>query len=57
MTTSEKIAAILEYAAEHPSFDDAWVWSVKEQYEARGELTLSQARGLDNIIDRYRIEA
>lgn len=47
---------IVEWALEHPEFDDSFVLRMKEIIEDGTPLTDPQKDGLDNIISGFNIE-
>ena len=53
---SDKLAAVLDWAEQHPEFDDGFVKSLAEKFESFGSLTENQSRALDNIIQKWRID-
>lgn len=56
-TYIEKCRHILNWADEHPEFDETFVKSVMGQMEhANREPTDKQAVAIDNIIERFKID-
>lgn len=52
-----KLQAIMDWAEENSNFDTEFVDSLYEQFINRGELSESQIEALDNIIDKWGIDA
>ncbi len=47
----------MDWAEENSNFDTEFVDSLYEQFINRGELSESQIEALDNIIDKWGIDA
>jgi hypothetical protein len=52
----DEIELILDWAEDNTWFDTTFVYSLRDQYEAKGRLSDAQIAALENIIDRFNIE-
>jgi hypothetical protein len=48
---------VLDWAEQHPEFDESFVKSLAEKLESFGSLTSGQSDALDNIIEKWRIDS
>jgi hypothetical protein len=53
--TEDKFEIVKKYSESHPKFDMEFIESLQDLYYEFGDLTESQERALDNIIERYRM--
>lgn len=55
---AKNLAMVMEWAVEGAPdwFDDTWVNKIYIDYTNNGYLTESQAKGLQNIIDKFKVE-
>lgn len=44
------------FALDHEDFDDTFVVSLRAQFETKGELTERQRKGLENIIEKWKMQ-
>ena len=52
-----KLDAVMTWADNHPHFDTEYVESLIDQFDDRGKLSSSQEDALDNIIEKWHIDA
>ena len=59
MTTQEKITAIIDWSLENRDkrFNSTFVYDLQEKLDEFGKLTRAQERSLDNIIEKWGIDA
>lgn len=50
-----KINKVLRWSEKHPSFDTSFILSLKQSCTRNGRLTEKQAKGLDKIIETWKI--
>ena len=55
-TTERLLRAVSDFAKAHPEFDARFVYSVRKQFAARGELSPRQIMALCNIVAAWRIQ-
>jgi hypothetical protein len=53
---SRDLSLALEWAGDHPEFDDEFLISIKKQFDQRGYLTDKQYQALKNIMDKFNME-
>lgn len=51
-----KINLVLKWAEDNPLFDSDFVYSLKKSCQKTGFLTENQIKGLNNIIEKFKIE-
>ena len=59
MNTQEKITAIIDWSLENRDkrFNSIFVYDLQEKLDEFGKLTRAQERSLDNIIEKWGIDA